>query len=40
MFLFFNHISGCNAQGDKIVGGEEAIPHEFPWQVAIFSIYS
>ncbi|XP_023325441.1 trypsin-1 [Eurytemora carolleeae] len=26
---------GCNAKRDKIVGGEEAIPHEFPWQVSL-----
>merc|ERR1712011_68153 len=25
-----------NAQQDKIVGGVEATPHEFPWQVGLF----
>merc|ERR1712007_390840 len=25
-----------NAQPDKIVGGVEATPHEFPWQVGLF----
>jgi hypothetical protein len=25
--------AGVEGQPDRIVGGEEALPHEFPWQV-------
>merc|ERR1712099_103446 len=25
-----------NAENDKIVGGQEATPHQFPWQVGLF----
>ena len=36
-FIFNTEACGIpNAQPDKIVGGVEATPHEFPWQVGLF----
>ena len=37
--FFFQNSESCgipNTQSDKIVGGVEATPHEFPWQVGLF----
>lgn len=38
----FSYSEGCgkaNAANDRIVGGSEATPNEFPWVVAVSNFY-
>ncbi|XP_064480482.1 chymotrypsin B-like [Ornithodoros turicata] len=40
VFLTFTLVSGCGNRlrflgSDRIVGGADALPHEFPWQVSV-----